>query len=109
MSGWRPREVWREGEGRARCAEKAVGQPKKQDLDKNKNNDNKKIIGFPGGSGIKNLPANAGDIGDVNMISGLGRSPGGENGNPLQCSCLENPKERGAWRATVHWVAESQT
>ena len=48
---------------------------------------------------------NAGDIGSV---PGLGRSPGVGNGNPLQYSCLENPKDRGAWRATVHGVAKSQ-
>ena len=57
---------------------------------------------------VKNLSTNAGDIGDVGSISGLGRSPG-EHGNPLQCSCLENPMDRGAWQATVHWVAKSQT
>ena len=45
---------------------------------------------------------NAGDLGSV---PGLGRSPGEGNGNPLQCSCLENPMDRGAWQATVHWVA----
>ena len=48
---------------------------------------------------VKNLPANAGDIRD---ISGLGRSPGGEHGNPLQYSCLENHLDRGAWKAAVH-------
>ena len=58
------------------------------------------------GSVTKNLPANAGDMGS---IPGLGRSPGGGHGNPLQYSCLENPLDRGAWRATVHGVAESRT
>ena len=53
---------------------------------------------------LKNLPADAGDIGDGGLIPGLGRSSGGGNGNPLQYSCLENPMDRGAWRATVHWV-----
>ena len=57
---------------------------------------------FPGGSLVKNLSANAGDSGDVGLIPVLGRSPGGENGNPLQYSCLENPMDRGAWWATVH-------
>ena len=57
---------------------------------------------------VKNLPANAGDIRDVGMIPGSGRSPGGGHGNPLQYSCLENPMDRGAWRAIVHGVAESQ-
>ena len=55
---------------------------------------------------VKNLPANGGDLGS---IPGSGRSPLEGNGNPLQCSCLENPMDRGAWRATVHGVAESQT
>ena len=49
--------------------------------------------GFPGGSVVKNLPANAGDTGS---IPGSGRSPGGEHGNPLQYSCLGNPMDRGA-------------
>ena len=60
-----------------------------------------------GGSVVKNLPANAGDMGS---IPGSGRSPGEENGsNPLQCSCLGSPVDRGAWRAIVHGVSKSQT
>ena len=59
--------------------------------------------------GVKNSPANAGDTRDWGSIPGLGRSLGGGHGNPLQCSCLENPMDRGAWRATVHGVAKSQT
>ena len=55
---------------------------------------------FPG-SVVKNPPANAGDTGDVSWIPGSGRLYGGGNGNPLQYSCLENPMDRGAWRATV--------
>ena len=47
---------------------------------------------------VKNLPANAGDIKDVGLIPGLGRSPGGGHRNPLQYSCLENPMDRGAWQ-----------
>ena len=47
---------------------------------------------------VKNQPANAGDIRDVGSIPGLGRSPGGGYSNPLRYSCLENPKDRGAWR-----------
>ena len=61
---------------------------------------------FPGGSVVKNLPANAGDTGDPGSITGLGRSPGGWHGNPLQYSCLENRMDRGVWRATVHRVAK---
>ena len=55
---------------------------------------------------VKNLPANAGDAG-LNL--GLGRSPGGGNGNPLQYSRLGNPMDRGAWRATVYGVTMSRT
>ena len=55
---------------------------------------------------VKNLPANAGEVGS---IPGRGRTPGEGNGNPLQYSCLENPKERTGWRATVHGVAKNQT
>ena len=49
---------------------------------------------------VKNLPANAGDIGDMGSVPRLGRSPGGGNGNALQCSCLGNPMDRGFWRVT---------
>ena len=59
--------------------------------------------------GVKNLPANAGDIRDMGLISGSGRSPGGGHGNPLQYSCLENPVNKGVWWATVHGVAKSWT
>ena len=58
---------------------------------------------------VKNPPANAGYIGDVGSILWLGRSPGGEPGNPLQYSFLENPRDRGAWLATVQRVMKSQT
>ena len=57
---------------------------------------------------VKNLPTNTGDIRDASSIPGLGRSPGGGNGNPLQYSYLENPMDRGAWQATVHGVSKSQ-
>ena len=60
-------------------------------------------LGFPGGSEVKNPPANAGDVGS---IPGLGRSPGERNGSPLQYSCLGNPMDRGAWRAGVRGVAK---
>ena len=55
---------------------------------------------------VKNLPANAGGIRDTALIPGLGRSPGGGCGNPLQYSCLENPTDRGDSWATVHRVTE---
>ena len=58
---------------------------------------------------VKNLPANAGNIRDAGLISGLGRSPGGGNGHPLHCSCLKNPVDRGTWQITVHWVAKNWT
>ena len=58
---------------------------------------------------VKNPPTNAGDRRDTSSIPGLGRFPGGGHGNPSQYSCLENPMDRGAWRATVHGVAKSRT
>ena len=58
---------------------------------------------------VKNLPANAGDARDASSILGSGRSPGEGLGNPLQYSCLENPMDRRAWRATVYRVTKSQT
>ena len=61
------------------------------------------VTGVQGGSVVKNLPANAGDVGS---IPGSGRSPGGRNGNPPHYSCLENSTDRGA---TVHGIAKSQT
>ena len=57
--------------------------------------------GFPGGTVVKNLPANAGDAGSIRRLA---LSPGVGNGNLLQCSCLENPMDRGAW-----WDRKSQT
>ena len=56
---------------------------------------------------VKNPPANTGDTGNLGSIPGLGRSPGGGNGNPLQYSCLGNPMDRGEWRTIVHGVAKS--
>ena len=58
---------------------------------------------------LKNPPANAEDIRDLGLIPGLGRSLGGENGNPFQYLCLENPVDRGAWQATIHGVTELDT
>ena len=58
---------------------------------------------------VKNTPANVGHVKDVGSMSGLDRFPGEGNGNPLQYSCLENPTDRGTWKATVHGVIKSQT
>ena len=58
---------------------------------------------------VKNLPANAGDLRDMGKIPGSGRSPGGGHGNSLQYFCLENPMDRGAWRAIVHELSKSQS
>ena len=63
-------------------------------------------MGFPGSSTGKESTCNVRDLGS---IPGLGRSPGGGHGNPLQYSCLENPMDREAWQATAHRVAKSQT
>ena len=66
-------------------------------------------LGFLGGLVVKNQPASVRDIRDTGSIPGLGISPGGGNGNPLQYSCLENPVVRGARRAIVHGFTKSQT
>ena len=58
---------------------------------------------------VKILPANTGDIRDMDSLPGLGRSPGGGHSNPLQYFCLENPMDRGAWQAMVHRAAKSWT
>ena len=63
-------------------------------------------MGFPGSSTGKESTCNVRDLGS---IPGLGRSPGGGHGNPLQYSCLEKPMDREAWQATAHRVAKSQT
>jgi len=57
---------------------------------------------------VKKPPAHVGDIREMGLIPGLGRSPGGEHGNPFQYSCLENLMDRGAWQALVHRVTKSQ-
>ena len=64
------------------------------------------MLGFPGGSDGKEYACNAGDLG---LIPRLGKSPGEGNGNPLQYSYLENIMDTGAWEATAHGVAKSQT
>ena len=61
-------------------------------------------MGFPRGSVVKNLPANAGDVG---LIPGSGRPPGEGNDNLLQYSCLESSMDKGAWQAIVHRITES--
>ena len=61
--------------------------------------------GFPGGSDCKGSACN---VEDLDLIPGLGRSPGGRHGNPLLYSCLENPMDRGDWQAIVHGVAKNQ-
>ena len=58
---------------------------------------------------VKNLPAKAGDMSDAGLIPGSERSPGGGHGNPFQYSCLETPRDRGSWQATVHGIPKSQT
>ena len=72
------------------------------------------IRSFPGGSVVKNLLANVGNSGDMGSIlsgqdCGSGRRPRGEHGDPLQCSCLKNPMDRGTWRAALHKVMKSWT
>ena len=67
------------------------------------------LKGFSGGTVIKNLPASAGDTGDMGPIPGLERSPGVGSGNPLQYSRLEDPMDREAWWDIVHEVAKSHT
>ena len=69
----------------------------------------KGIEGCPSGSVVKNLPASAGDTGELGSIPGSGRSPEGGHGNLLQYSCWENPMNRGSWKMTVHDVTKSQT
>jgi len=66
-------------------------------------------LGFPGGTVVKNLPANAGDIRDMDSTPRSVKSPGEGNSYPLQCSCLENSMDREAWLGIVHGVAKSLT
>ena len=70
---------------------------------------NQDYVGLPRRLSGKESSGNAGGTGDVGSIPGSGRSPGGGNGNPLQCSCLEMPTDKGAWWATVHGVTKSRT
>ena len=67
------------------------------------------IVGFPDSASGKEPACSAEDAGDTGSIPGLERSPGVGHGNPLQCSCLENPMDRGAWQATIHRVTKSRT
>jgi len=66
-------------------------------------------MGFPDGLTHKESACNAGDTGDAGSVPGSGRSPGEGNGNLLQCSCLENPINRGAWQAIVQRGTKCQT
>ena len=66
-------------------------------------------MGFPGDSVVKNIPANAGDPGDMGLIPRSGRSTRGRNGSPLQYSWLGNPMDKGAWQVTVQGTTKSQT
>ena len=66
-------------------------------------------MGVPGGSVVKNLPANLGDVGDWSLNPRWEKFHGEGNDNPLQCSCLENAMDRGDWRAIAHGVAKSST
>ena len=66
-------------------------------------------MGFPDGLTHKESACNAGDTGDAGSVPGSGRSPGEGNGNLLQCSCLENSMDKGAWWTTVNGVAKSWT
>ena len=68
-----------------------------------------KVVRFPRGSVVKNLPANAGATRDAGVIPGSGRYPGEGNGNLLQYSCQDDPMDRGTWQATVCGVAKSWT
>ena len=78
------------------------GKPGKSCQQKIINSQSKKS--FPGGTVVRNPPANTEDTRELGLIPGLGRSPGEGNGNLIQCSCLENPMDRGAWWAIVHGV-----
>ena len=68
-----------------------------------------RFYGFLGGTVVKNLPTNVGDIRVVSLVPGSGRSPGGGNGNPLERSCRGNPRDGGAWWAAIYGVAQSRT
>ena len=80
-----------------------------QQVKEQRDKENLRSACFPDGPVVKNRSAKAEDLGDVDWIPGSGRSPGRGHGYPLQYSCLENPMDRGAWRAIVHGVTKSQT
>ena len=67
------------------------------------------LLDFPGDTSGKELAFNVGDLRDMGLIPGSGRTPGGVHGNPLQYSCLENPMDRRTWQTTVHGVTKSWT
>ena len=111
--GYERRET-KEAEGRERCLEMEMKQRGEVgELVNDLASCLVPVLCKPGASQValvvKNLPANAGDTGYGGSIPELGRSPGRGHGNPLQYSCLENPTDRGAWRATVPGVTKRQT
>ena len=88
------------------CARQDSAQQKKKKFKINSSN-NDLVVGFPNGSVGKESACNTGDTSGTGLTLQSGRSPGGGHGNPLQYSCLENPLDRGVWKATVHRVAKS--
>jgi len=67
------------------------------------------LLGFPAGAVVKNLLVSAGDSRNAGLIPALGKYPGGRNGSPLPYSCMENPRDRGAWWAAIYGVTQSWT
>ena len=67
------------------------------------------LLGFPAGAVVKNLLVSAGDARNAGLIPVLGKYPGGRNGSPLPYSCVENPRDRGAWWAAIYGVTQSWT
>ena len=92
-----------------KCQDVLTGWEKSHVLEIAEGQDKVALLGFLASSADKESTCNARDIGDEGLIPGLGRSPVGGNGNPLQDSCLKNSMGRGIWWATVHGVARSQT
>ena len=106
---WQPTPVFLPGESQGQQSLVGCGLWGRTESDTTEATQQQQQQGFPSGASVKNPPANAGDVRDVGSIHGSKRSPGGGHGNPLQCSCLENPRDRGAWWAAVYGVAQSRT